>query len=129
MKFRVFWDVLPCSQVDADGTLMMEAVRTSETSVNIYLTTRQYISEDSKLLTRRRENLKSHIGSGVAQSVECITEDWAIVARSLKSKGFFSGLCVQTSSEAHPASYPISNGVLSQGIKRGRGVTLTNHPI
>jgi hypothetical protein len=28
---------------------MMEAVRTSETSVNIYLTTRQYIPEDSKL--------------------------------------------------------------------------------
>jgi hypothetical protein len=29
--------------------LMMEAVRTSETSVNTYLTTRQYIPEDSKL--------------------------------------------------------------------------------
>jgi hypothetical protein len=29
--------------------LMMEAVRSSETSVNIYLTTRQYIPEDSKL--------------------------------------------------------------------------------
>jgi hypothetical protein len=40
--------------------LMMEAVRTSEISVNIYLTTRQYIPEDSKLHIRRRENLKSH---------------------------------------------------------------------
>jgi hypothetical protein len=40
--------------------LMMEAVRTSETSVNIYLTTQQYIPEDSKLHTRRRENLKSN---------------------------------------------------------------------
>jgi hypothetical protein len=38
---------------------MMEAVRTSETSVNIYLTTRQYIQEDSNLHARRRENLKS----------------------------------------------------------------------
>jgi hypothetical protein len=38
---------------------MMEAVRTSETSV-IYLTTRQYIAEDFKLNTRRRANLKSH---------------------------------------------------------------------
>jgi hypothetical protein len=28
---------------------MMEAVHTSETSVNIYLTTRQYLPEDSKL--------------------------------------------------------------------------------
>jgi hypothetical protein len=30
---------------------IMEAVRASETSVNIYLTTRQYIPEDSKLVT------------------------------------------------------------------------------
>jgi hypothetical protein len=40
--------------------LMMVAVRTSETSVNIYMTTRQYIPQDSKLPTRNRENLKSH---------------------------------------------------------------------
>jgi len=39
---------------------MMEAVRTSETSVHFYLTIRRYIPEDSKLHTRRRENLKSH---------------------------------------------------------------------
>jgi hypothetical protein len=38
---------------------MMETVRISETSVNIKLTTRQYIPEGSKLHTRRRENLKS----------------------------------------------------------------------
>jgi hypothetical protein len=41
--------------------LMMDAARTSETSVDIQLRTRQYIREDSKLHTRRRENLKSHI--------------------------------------------------------------------
>jgi hypothetical protein len=40
---------------------MMEAERTSETSVDIQLRTRQYIPEDSELYTRRRENLKSHI--------------------------------------------------------------------
>jgi hypothetical protein len=40
--------------------LMMEAERTSETSVDIDLTTRQYIPEDSALHTRRRDNLKSH---------------------------------------------------------------------
>jgi hypothetical protein len=52
MKFRVFWDVLPCSQVDVDRqliTLMKEAVCTSGTSVSIYLTTWQYIPEDTKL--------------------------------------------------------------------------------
>jgi hypothetical protein len=40
---------------------MMEATRTSETSFDIYLTTRQYIPEDSDLHTRRRENLNSHV--------------------------------------------------------------------
>jgi hypothetical protein len=40
--------------------LMMEAARTSETSVDIELRTRQCIPEDSELHTRRHENLKSH---------------------------------------------------------------------
>jgi hypothetical protein len=39
----------------------MEAARTSETSVDIQLTTRQYIPEDSELHTRRCENLKSQL--------------------------------------------------------------------
>jgi hypothetical protein len=42
-------------------SLMMDAARTSETSVDIQLRTRQYIPEDSELHTSRRENLKSHI--------------------------------------------------------------------
>jgi hypothetical protein len=42
------------------GSLMMEAVRTSEKSVDNHFT-RQYIPEDnSEHHTRRRENLKSH---------------------------------------------------------------------
>jgi hypothetical protein len=50
MKFRVLWDILPCSQIDVDRrfrliALIMEAARTSETSVDIDLTTRQYISQ------------------------------------------------------------------------------------
>jgi hypothetical protein len=40
---------------------MMEAVRTSETSVSFNMTTWRYIPEDSKLHTRRRVDLKSHI--------------------------------------------------------------------
>jgi hypothetical protein len=40
---------------------MMEAARTSETSVDNYFK-RQYIPEDNtKVHTRRRENLKSHV--------------------------------------------------------------------
>jgi hypothetical protein len=56
-KIAVFWDVAPCSPVIA---LKMEAVNTSETSVNIYQTTRRNIPEDSHLHTRLRENPKSH---------------------------------------------------------------------
>jgi hypothetical protein len=40
--------------------LMMEAERTSETSVNSNETTLLYIQEGSNLHTRRRENRKSH---------------------------------------------------------------------
>jgi hypothetical protein len=40
--------------------LMMEAVSTSETSVNFYQTTRRSIPKDSHLQTWRSENLKSH---------------------------------------------------------------------
>jgi hypothetical protein len=49
--------------------LMMEAARTSRTSINIQLRTWQYIPEDSELHTRRRENLKSHIYVGYLPSV------------------------------------------------------------
>jgi hypothetical protein len=72
LKLRfVFWDVLPC-KIIADRrfrgkcclyyqALMMEAARTSETSVGNYFTW-QYNPEDkSELHTRRRENFKSHI--------------------------------------------------------------------
>jgi hypothetical protein len=39
---------------------MMEAVRTSETSVNFNANISRYIPEGCKLHTRRRESLKSH---------------------------------------------------------------------
>jgi hypothetical protein len=41
--------------------LMMEAVQTSETSVNSYQCTRRYNPEDSHLHSHRRENLKSYL--------------------------------------------------------------------
>jgi hypothetical protein len=42
-----------------------------------------------------------------------------------------SSLCVQTSSEAHPASPPLGTGSPfpgGGGVKRSRGLTLTTHP-
>jgi hypothetical protein len=53
MKITVFW-------VDAIA-VMMEAVCTSETSVNFHHSTRCNNPEDSHLHTRRRENVKSHL--------------------------------------------------------------------
>jgi hypothetical protein len=53
MMFRVvFWDILPCKRLSTDGSevrtasLMMEAVYTSETSVDNHFT-RQYIPKDN----------------------------------------------------------------------------------
>jgi hypothetical protein len=45
----------------SDIRAMMEAVRASETLVNINFTTRHYIPEDSKRHTRLLENMKSHM--------------------------------------------------------------------
>jgi hypothetical protein len=60
-KMTVFWDVEPCSLVDTDRRwAMMEAVSTSEASVNFYEPTRRIDSEDKHFHTSRRENLKSH---------------------------------------------------------------------
>jgi hypothetical protein len=99
--------------------LMMEAARTSETSVDILLRTLQYIPEDSGLHTRCRENLKSH------NSVQCLTTGFRYPA---EAKKFSSSLCVQTSSEVHPASYPTGTGGPFPGVKSGLGVMLTTHP-
>jgi hypothetical protein len=41
MSRVVFWDVLPC-KIIVDSSLMMEAVRTSETSVDNYFTRRLF---------------------------------------------------------------------------------------
>jgi hypothetical protein len=50
-----------CSELSSESSVMMEAVRTSETSVDNHFT-RQYIPEDnSGHHTRRRENLISDI--------------------------------------------------------------------
>jgi hypothetical protein len=43
-------------------------------------------------------------------------------------KAFSSILCVQTGSEAPPASFTMGTGGPFPGAKRGRGVTLTTHP-
>jgi hypothetical protein len=56
-------------------------------------------------------------------------DDRALEVRSpAEVRNFSSNLCIQTVSGAHPASCTMRTGVLSPGLKRGRGVTLTTHP-
>jgi hypothetical protein len=58
-----------------------------------------------------------------------MTADWTTgVLSPAEAKDFFSSLCVQTSSEAHPPSYPMGTGGRFVGVKRGRFVTLATHP-
>jgi hypothetical protein len=53
-------------------------------------------------------------------------ENWTTGVRyPAEAKDFSSSLCVQTSSETHPASYPVGTGGPFPGVKGGRVVTLT----
>jgi len=45
-----------------------------------------------------------------------------------EAKDSSSSLCVQTGSEAHPASCTMGTGGPFPGVNRGLGVTLTTHP-
>jgi hypothetical protein len=133
---RVFYNLKMTAFWDKFIALMMEAVRTSETSVYFNNTTRHYIPEDCNLNTLRREENKSYISqiikesfrwwAGVAQSVSCLTTDCTTGVRSsAEATDFSSSFCVQTGSVIHPASCTMGNGVLSPEVVRGRGVTLT----
>jgi hypothetical protein len=56
-------------------------------------------------------------------------DDRAIGVRSpAGAKDFSSNLCVQTGSGAHSDSCTMGTGCPFPGAKRGRGVTLNNHP-
>jgi hypothetical protein len=59
----------------------------------------------------------------------CVQTDSGGVQSPAESKDISSSLCIQTDSGAHPASYPVGTGGPYPGVKRGRGVTLTTHPI
>jgi hypothetical protein len=51
------------------------------------------------------------MNSRVAQSVQSLTTDWTTEVRFPSgAEDFSSDLCVQTSSEAHPASHPMGTG-------------------
>jgi hypothetical protein len=63
-KQRFSMQCVLCINRPCQGDLMMEAARTSETSIDIQLRTRQYIPEDSELHTMTwstiAENLRNN---------------------------------------------------------------------
>jgi hypothetical protein len=65
-------------------------------------------------------------GSSVSIVSDYRLDDWG----SIPGRGydFSSSLCVQTSSEAHPASCPVGTAGSIPGVKRGWVVMLTTHP-
>jgi hypothetical protein len=92
MMFRiVFWDILPCKMI---GSLMMEAVRTSDTSVDNHFT-RQYISEDNS--ENRHSDHKLALQFFNVKTVICITfhdkygDNW-----NLAAGGWSSWQCSKT---------------------------------
>jgi hypothetical protein len=66
----------------------MAAVRASEKSANFNVTTRQYIPEHSKVQTRRRENLKSHMLRTAKSSTNCASKQRGRRTDSWTSPGF-----------------------------------------
>jgi hypothetical protein len=58
-------------------------------------------------------------------SNKLVVSDYRLDDRSSipgREKNFSSGLCIQTSSETHPASYSTGAGGQFPEVKRGRGV-------
>jgi hypothetical protein len=66
-EFTNVLEVCTASVIMAESifALMMEAVQTSETFVNLYQFTWRYNPEDGHLYTRRRKKLKSHVINGM----------------------------------------------------------------
>jgi hypothetical protein len=76
----------------------------------------------------RSFKLKMGRGSSVSIASEYRLDDRGSIRG--KAKDFYFNLCVQTTSEVHPASYPMGTvDHFSRGVKRDWSVTLTTHPI
>jgi hypothetical protein len=106
-------DVSAVRTASITRAMIIEAVRTSETSVNIYLTTRQYIPEISELHTRRRENLKSQVRtilltwSWPPPSKHIIYSPFMIISQSALHKLCFRYSSIIASSQNHISLHPV----------------------
>jgi hypothetical protein len=70
-----------------------------------------------------------YAGAGVAQSVQRLTADWTTGVRyPTGAEDFSFSLCIQTGSEAHPASCPMGTGGLFPGGKARQGRDADHSP-
>jgi hypothetical protein len=91
-----------------------------------FLNVRDRVSQPYK----KQKNIVLFILIRVAQSVKCVATGWTAGRSRFDPWQRISPLaCVHTGSGAHPASSAMGTGVLSPGLKRGRDVKLTTHPI
>jgi hypothetical protein len=77
----VFWHVVPLSFIDSDRR-MRDAYCLSQQAINLinfYQTVLCNIPEDSRLHTRRRENLKSHM------FIQSLTKTWQLLTFLVES--------------------------------------------
>jgi hypothetical protein len=74
----------------------------------------------------------NRLGAGLAQAVQCLTTDWTTGRSRFDPRRGQRILPVAPVSRPAlgPTQPPVQwvPGVLSPGVKRGRGVTLTTHP-
>ncbi|KDR15651.1 E3 ubiquitin-protein ligase sina [Zootermopsis nevadensis] len=79
LKIPVFWVAAPCSLVEV--ALMMEAARTSETSVNFYQTTQRNTPEDGNLHTHRPDD-----GGRLKMETVCSSETLESIYKTSKDE-------------------------------------------
>jgi hypothetical protein len=74
------------------------------------------LSQSSRCLNLKELYERQEPGSSVSIMSDCGLVDWAIGLRSpAEAEDYSSSLCVQTGSEAHPASCPIGTGCFFSG--------------
>jgi hypothetical protein len=93
-------------------TVTMEAGSTSETSLYFCKTTCIRNVQEEVIFSADLIYAKTSIvGTGVAQSVQCLVTGWTTWRSRFdpqqRRKNFSSSLCVHTGSGAHPASCPM----------------------
>jgi hypothetical protein len=73
--------------------------------------------------------MSSYLCLGSRGSSFRIVSDWTTGSIPGEVENSSCSLCVQTISEAHPASVQCVPATLTLGVKCGRSVTLTTYPI